>query len=141
MDDVVESSEGQLRLMLKLLGVFAAVATLLAMIGLYGVVSYSVAQRIKEIGIRSALGARRSDILMLVVGQGFSVAAVGVVVGIGAALGLTRVLKDLLFQVSATDTATFVGISIFFVFVALLASYIPARRAAKVDPIVALRYE
>ena len=141
MDDVVESSEGQLRLMLKLLGVFAAVATLLAMIGLYGVVSYSVAHRIKEIGIRSALGARRSDILMLVVGQGFSVAAVGVVVGIGAALGLTRVLKDLLFQVSATDTATFAGISIFFVFVALLASYIPARRAAKVDPIVALRYE
>jgi putative ABC transport system permease protein len=114
---------------------------LLAMVGLYGVISYSVAQRTKEIGIRQALGARRSDILSLVVGQGLAFSAVGVVLGIGAAFALTRVLKDLLFKVSATDPMTFVGISTVFVLVALLASYIPARSASKIDPMVALRYE
>jgi putative ABC transport system permease protein len=141
MDEVVEDSEGQLRLMMKLLAGFAGIATLLATIGLYGVISYSVLQRTKEIGIRQALGAQRGDVLSLFIRQGFGLSVAGIVVGIAAGLALTRVLKDMLFGVSATDPATFAGVSILFVLVALLASYIPARRAAKVDPMVALRYE
>jgi putative ABC transport system permease protein len=141
MDELVEASEGQLRLMMALLGTFAGAAALLAVVGLYGVVSYSVLRRTKEIGIRRALGAQRSDILSLVAGQVISLALAGVLLGICGAFALTRVLKDLLFQVSATDPATFVGISILFVLVGVAASYIPARRAAKVDPMVALRYE
>jgi predicted permease len=139
MDDVVDASEGQLRLMMRLLGTFAGAATLLAVIGLYGVVSYSVVQRTKEIGIRRALGAPRGNILSLVTRQVVVLALVGAVLGIGGAFALTRLLQDLLFQVSATDPATFVGITILFVVVALAASYIPARRAARVDPLAALR--
>ncbi len=139
MDDVVEASQGQLRLVMRLLGTFAGAATLLTMIGLYGVISYSVVQRTKEIGIRRALGAPRGNILSLVARQVVTLALAGVVLGVGGAFALTRLLQDLLFQVSATDPATFVGISILFVFVALAASYIPARRAAGVDPLAALR--
>ncbi|MGA8274550.1 MAG: ABC transporter permease [Candidatus Sulfotelmatobacter sp.] len=141
MDEVVEASEGELRLMVRLLGGFAGAATLLAMIGLYGVISYSVAQRTREIGIRHALGARRNDILSLVIRQGFVLSAVGITLGVCAAFVLTRILRDLLFHVSPADPATFMGISLLFVLVTLLASYIPARRAAQVDPMVALRYE
>jgi putative ABC transport system permease protein len=141
MDELVEASEGQLRLMMLLLGTFAGAAALLAVVGLYGVVSYSVVQRTKEIGIRRALGAQRSNILSLVAGRVVSLVLAGVLLGICGAFALTRVLQDLLFQVSATDHATFAGISILFVLVELAASYMPARRAAKVDPIVALRYE
>ena len=141
MDQLVEASEGQLRLMMSLLGIFAGAAALLAVVGLYGVIAYSVVQRTKEIGIRRALGAQRGDILSLVAGQIASLALAGVLLGICGAWALTRVLKDLLFQVSATDPATFVGISILFVLVALAASYIPARRGTKIDPMVALRYE
>jgi len=126
-------------LMMRLLGAFAGLATLLAVIGLYGVISYSVLQRTKEIGIRRALGAPRSNILALVARQVISLALAGVVLGVGGAFALTRLMSDLLFQVSATDPATFVGIAILFVLVALAASYIPARRAAGVDPLAALR--
>ncbi len=141
MDELVEASEGQLRLMMTLLGTFAGTAALLAVVGLYGLISYSIVQRTKEIGIRRALGAQRSDILSLVAGQVVRFTLTGVLLGIGGAFVLTGLLKDLLFQVSATDPATFVGISILFVLVGVFASYIPARRAAKVDPMVALRYE
>jgi predicted permease len=141
MDDIAEASEGELRLITRLLAGFAGAATLLAVIGLYAVISYSVAQRTKELGIRQALGARRRDIVSLVVGQGFILSVSGVIVGVCAAFGLTRVLKSLLFQVSPTDPSTFIGIAFLYVIVAVLACYIPARRAAKVDPMVALRYE
>jgi ABC-type antimicrobial peptide transport system permease subunit len=127
--------------MMTLLGAFAGVAALLAMIGLYGVISYSVVRRTKELGIRRALGAQPSHILSLMAGQVVRLALTGVVVGVCGAFVLTRVLEDLLFQVRATDPSTFAGISILFVLVALAASYVPARRAAKVDPMVALRYE
>jgi ABC-type antimicrobial peptide transport system permease subunit len=141
MDELVESSEGQLRLMMTLLGTFAGAAALLAVIGLYGLISYSVIQRKKEIGIRRALGAQRSDIFCLMAGQVVRLTLTGVLLGVGGAFALTRVLKDMLFQVRATDPATFVGISILFVLVGVAASYVPARRAARVDPMVALRYE
>jgi predicted permease len=141
MDQLMETSEGQLRLMMTLLGTFAGAAAFLAVIGLYGLISYSVVQRTKEIGIRRALGAQRSDILSLIAGEVVRLTLAGVVLGIAGAFAMTRLLKDLLFQVRATDPATFVGISMLFVLVGVSASYIPARRAAKIDPMVALRYE
>jgi predicted permease len=139
MDKVIESSEGQLRLMMRLLGTFAGTATLLAVIGLYGVISYSVVQRTKEIGIRRALGARRSNILGLVARQVVGLVLAGVVLGVGGAFALTRLLQDLLFQVSPTDASAFIAVAMLFLLVALCASYIPARRAARVDPLAALR--
>jgi putative ABC transport system permease protein len=141
MGDIVEESEGQVRLMMRLLTAFAGTAIFLAVLGLYGMISYSVIQRAKEIGIRQALGAQRTDILSLVIRQAVGISLVGVLLGLGMATALTRLLKDLLFQVRPTDPATFVAVSVLFFLVALAASYIPARRAAKVDPMVALRYE
>jgi predicted permease len=139
MDDRVEAQVGKRRLLVILLGSFALVALLLALIGIYGVIAYSVAQRIQELGIRRALGAQQSDILRLVIGQGVALALAGTAVGLGGALALTRVMSTLLFHVSATDPATFIGIASLFLLVALGASYIPARRATRIDPIAALR--
>ena len=141
MDDVLEITLGQRRLTMLLLGSFAGVALLLAVVGMYGVIAYSVAQRTQELGIRQALGAQQGDILQLVLSQGLGLALVGVAIGVAGAFALTRVMKNLLFHVTATDPATFVTIALLIMIVALLASYIPARRAMRVDPMVALRYE
>ncbi len=136
---VLDASEAQRRLMLTLLGVFAIVATLLAVLGLYSVISYSVVERTREIAIRQALGAPRSNVLGLVLRQGLGLALVGVVLGIAGAVGLTRLLDSMLFGVQAIDPVTFSAASVLFVLVALAASYIPARRAAAIEPMVALR--
>ncbi len=139
MDDLLEAPLGQRHLTMVLLGSFACVALLLAVVGIYGVIAYWVAQRTQEIGIRQALGAQRGDILILVLGEGLGITLVGVALGIGAALAVTRVMKSLLFQVSATDPKTFIGIALLFVMVALIACYIPARRATRINPMAALR--
>ncbi len=139
MDDLVEEQVGQRRLLVLLLGSFAGVALLLALIGIYGIIAYSVAQRTQEMGIRRALGAQQHDILGLVVGQGLRLALAGVALGIAGAFGLTRLMTTLLFHVTATDPATFAAVALVFLLVALAASYIPARRATRIDPMAALR--
>ena len=141
MEQLLASSLGQRRLSVILFGVFAAVALVLAAVGLYGVISYSVAQRTNEIGIRMALGAERRDILRMVVEHGLKLTLAGVVLGLGGAYALTRVMSSLLFEVSATDPLTFVIVPLLLALVALAACLVPARRATKVDPMIALRYE
>ena len=139
MDDLVEAEVGQRRLLVILLGSFAAVALLLALIGIYGVVAYSVAQRTQEVGIRRALGAQQGDILRLVIRQGLVLALSGIALGLGGAFALMRLMKTLLFQVSTTDPATFAAVAVLFLLAALAASYIPAHRAARIDPMAALQ--
>lgn len=141
MEQVLSESLARRRLYMILLGVFAAAALLLAGVGIYGVVSYSVSQRIREMGIRIAIGAERGDVLRLVLGHGAKVALLGIVIGIAAAMGLTRLMTSLLFGVSATDPLTFVGVASLLALMALGASFLPARRAMRVDPMVALRHE
>ena len=141
MNELLSESVAQPRLRTTLLGIFAGVALLLSAVGIYGVMSYSVTQRTHELGIRMALGASSGDILKMVVGQGFKLSLVGAVLGLIGAYAATRLLSSLLFNVSTTDTMIFVVIPVLLTVIALLASYIPARRATKVDPIIALRYE
>jgi len=141
MDDVVQKLIAPRRFKLVLLGSFAMLALVLGAIGLYGVISYAVTERTHEIGIRVALGAERSDVLRLVVGQGFKLTVMGVGIGIFGALALTRYMSSLLYGVKPTDPLTFAAVSLILTVVALLASYLPARRATKVDPMVALRHE
>jgi ABC-type antimicrobial peptide transport system permease subunit len=141
MNDIIASSLGQRHFTMILFGVFAGLALLLSSVGIYSVVSYITAQRTQEIGVRVALGAQRSDVLRMILREGAKMTAAGVVVGLLAALGLTRLLTKLLFGVSPTDPFTFIAVASFLAVVALAACYIPARRAARVDPMVALRYE
>ncbi len=138
---IVADSAAEPRFDATLLGSFGALGLIIATIGIYGTISYSTAQRTHEIGVRVALGAQRGDVLRLIVGQGAILAIIGTLIGLGGAIGLTRFLRGMLFEVAPTDAATFFAVPILFVFTALLASYIPARRAMRVDPMVALRYE
>jgi putative ABC transport system permease protein len=141
MEEIVAAAMARQRFSTMLLGIFAALALVLAAVGIYGVMSYSVAQRTREIGVRMALGAQRSDVLRMTMGQGFKLVALGVVIGLAASLVLTRVMASLLFGISATDPFTFIAISLVLLAVAMLASYIPSLRATRVDPMVALHYQ
>jgi len=141
MDDIIANTLAARRFSMILLGVFAGLALLLSSVGIYGVISYLVGQRTHEIGIRVALGARRMDVLRLILSHGMKMAIVGVVLGLAVSLGLTHVMVSMLYGVSPRDPLTFIGVALVLTLVALAACYIPARRAMRVDPIVALRYE
>jgi putative ABC transport system permease protein len=141
MDEIISDSLASQRFSMVVFGIFAALALTLASVGIYGVISYLVQQRTQEIGVRVALGAKRSDVLRLILGEGMRMAGAGVILGLMASFGLTRLMASLLYGVSATDPLTFIAVAALLTIVALAACYIPARRAMRVDPMVALRYE
>jgi len=141
MEDVLAVSLGDYRFYMELLGIFAGVAVLLAAVGIYGVMSYSVSERTHEIGVRMALGAESSDVLGLIARLWLKLTLIGVAIGVALALGVARLISSFLFGVKPTDPLTYAAVAVGLSAVALLACYIPARRAMKVDPLVALRYE
>jgi putative ABC transport system permease protein len=141
MDEVIATTVGRARFNTLLLGIFAGLATLLAAIGIFGVMNYSVTLRTREIGLRMALGAQPGQVLMLILRQGLLLTAIGIVTGLAGALALTRVMSGLLFGVGSTDPATFAAIALLLTFVSLIACYLPARRATRVTPLIALRYD
>jgi putative ABC transport system permease protein len=141
MEELIRDSVGTRRFAMTILLLFAALALVLAMSGIYSVISYSVTQRTQEIGIRMALGARGADVLRLLLGQFMRLTVVGIALGLVGAYALTRLMTSLLFEVTPTDITTFVLVSISLYIIALVACFIPARRATRVDPLVALRYE
>jgi len=141
LEQIVSDSLADRRFAMVLLGAFAGLALLLSSIGIYGVISYLVGQRVQEIGTRMALGAQRKDVLQLILGRGVMLAAIGVVVGAALALALTRQMRSMIYGVSAADPMTFLAVSLLLMLVAVAACYVPARRAMRVDPMMALRYE
>jgi putative ABC transport system permease protein len=141
LEDAVSRSLGQPRFYLSLLAVFATLALVLAAVGIYGVIAYTVQQRTREIGIRMALGASGGTVVAMVVRRGLALAVFGVALGTAGAYAVTRVMRSLLFGVSERDPATFIGVAVLLGVVALIASWIPARRAARVDPLTAMRVE
>jgi ABC-type antimicrobial peptide transport system permease subunit len=141
MPQILSGETAAPRAIASLFAAFAALALVLGIIGIYGVISFFVGQRTREIGIRIAMGAQRRDILKLVINEGLTLTVIGIVVGLGSAFALTRFLAAFLYGVSATDPLDFAAVAALFGVVALAASYIPARRAMRVDPLTALRYE
>jgi ABC-type antimicrobial peptide transport system permease subunit len=141
MDELLSDSISRSRFTMLLLGIFAAIALILASVGIYGVIAYSVAQRSQEFGIRMALGANSRNVLRLVLRHGAVLTSLGIGLGILLSLAVTRFIATLLYGTSATDPLTFAAVVVLLAFVALAACYIPARRATRVDPIIALRYE
>jgi putative ABC transport system permease protein len=141
MEQLMAASITRPRFVMLLLGLLSLIALVLAAVGIYGLMSYSIVERTHEIGIRMALGAQEADVLRMVVGQGLKLIAVGLFIGVAGAFLLTRLMSSLLYGVSAVDPLTFGAVSLLLTLVALLACYVPARRATRVDPMVALRYE
>jgi putative ABC transport system permease protein len=141
MNEIRSDSIAPERLNLTLMSIFAGIALVLAIVGIYGVMSYSVTQRTHEIGIRMAIGARPGDVFRMVLGQGMKLTLIGVGVGLVGAFALTRLMTSMLFGVAATDKATFASIAVLITLVAFLACYLPGRRATKVEPVISLRYE
>jgi putative ABC transport system permease protein len=141
MEEVLSAAQSRPRFLTLLLLLFSSVALVLAAVGLYGVISYSVAQRTNEIGIRIAIGAQSGDVLKMVLGQGLRLGLCGVAVGAAGAFALTRLIRGLLFGINSFDPVTFGTMAVALMAVTILACYVPARRATKVDPMVALRYE
>jgi len=141
MNEIVLASTAGRRFSMMLLGIFAALALVLAAVGIYGVISYAVAQRTHEIGIRMALGARASDVLRVVVAQSMAPVATGIAIGLAASFGLTRLMANMLYGVEASDPATFCAVALALSAVGLAASILPARRAVRIDPTTALRHE